>query len=104
MQWLYLAGILTGIAGLAALDWRYKLAFWRHPKQTWAVMLVTMGIFVVWDFLGIWLGIFIGGHSPYQLPFNLAPHFPLEELFFLFLLAYCTIVIYSGVATWRSRI
>ena len=104
MMWAYLAGLLVGIGGMAILDWRFKLAFWRNAPQTWAIVLLTMALFLVWDFLGIWLGIFIGGTSHYQLPFSLAPHFPLEELFFLFLLAYCTLVIYSGVSSWRSRI
>ena len=104
MQWFYLLGILIGITGMAIIDWRYKLAFWRNAKQTWAVVLTTMAIFILWDFFGIALGIFIGGQSPYQLPFSLAPHFPLEELFFLFLLGYCTVVIYRGMSQWRSRI
>lgn len=104
MTFAYLAGLLIGIAGMATIDWRYKLAFWRNKKQTWAIVLTAMAVFLVWDFLGIWLGIFIGGTSQYQLPFSLAPHFPLEELFFLFLLSYCTLVIYSGVHTWRSHI
>ncbi len=99
----YIAGLLIGITGMAALDWRYKLAFWYSAKQTWSIVLITMLVFIVWDAAGIALGIFLKGRSPYQLPFELAPHFPIEELFFLFLLAYCTLVIYRGVAIWRSR-
>ena len=104
MEWSYLAGIFVGIAGMAIIDWRYKLAFWRNPRRTAATVFTALGIFLLWDFFGIVLGIFRHGGSPYSLPFKLAPEFPVEELFFLFLLCYCTLVIYNGVATWRSRI
>lgn len=100
----YLVGLLVSIAGMATLDWRYKLAFWQSAKQTWLIVLATMAVFIVWDAAGIALGIFLKGHSPYQLPVELAPHFPIEEIFFLFLLAYCTLVIYRGVGAWRSHI
>lgn len=104
MEWLYLISILIGITGMAIIDWRYKLAFWCDKKRTIATVAVAVLIFIVWDFLGIFLGIFMHGQSPYALPFTLAPEFPLEELFFLILLCYCTLVIYNGVSSWRSRI
>lgn len=103
-MFVYLAGLVFGITGLAILDWRYKLAFWLDARRTWATTLTAVAAFVVWDFLGISLGIFKGGQSPLQLPFSLAPHFPFEEFFFLFLIAYSTLIIYRGVETWRSRI
>jgi lycopene cyclase domain-containing protein len=89
---------------MALLDWRYKLAYWHDAKRTIITVLAAMAIFILWDFLGIFLGIFIHGDSPYQLPFTLAPHFPLEEVLFLCLLTYCSLVIYNGVSKWRSRI
>jgi lycopene cyclase domain-containing protein len=104
MSWLYLGLLCFSIAGLAVLDWRYKLGFWFDAKRTWLTILATIVIFAIWDFFGISFGIFFHGDSPYSLPFTLAPEFPLEELFFLFLLAYCTLLIYRGVALWRSRI
>jgi lycopene cyclase domain-containing protein len=104
MEFLYLASLLFGIAGMTIIDWRYKLAYWKNAKQTAATVGTAMAIFIVWDFLGIFLGIFFHGGSSYQLPFTLAPEFPLEELFFLYLLTYCALVIYNGVSQWRSRI
>jgi hypothetical protein len=59
--------------------------------------------FTVWDLLGIFLGIFLHGQSPYQLPFTIVPHFPVEEIVFLFLLTYCTLVTYNGIVKWHSR-
>lgn len=104
MEWAYLTGILVGIIGMAIIDWRYKLAFWRNRRRTVMTVLVAMAIFAVWDALGIMLGVFQHGGSRYSLPFTIAPEFPVEELFFLCLLCYCTLVIYNGVLWWRSRI
>lgn len=55
-----------------------------------------MAIFLVWDVLGISLGIFFSGGSPYTLPYMVAPELPVEEFFFLFLLCYITLLIYRG--------
>ncbi len=104
MEWLYLIGLCIGITGMAVIDWRYNLAFWRDRKRTLATVATAVAVFVLWDFFGIFLGIFHHGGSPYALPFTLAPEFPIEELFFLVLLSYCTLVIYTGVSKWRSRI
>jgi lycopene cyclase domain-containing protein len=104
VQWLYLIGLLVGIGGLLTVDHRWKLAFWRDAKRTSLTVIVAVLIFNVWDFFGIFLGIFYHGGSPYSLPFRLAPEFPIEEIVFLFLLSYCTLILYHGVQAWRSRI
>lgn len=104
MAWAYLAGLAVGIAGLATIDWRYRLAFWRAPKQAAKTIACSMGIFIIWDFLGIALGVFRHGHSPYALPFVLLPEFPVEEIVFLFLLSYSALIIYTKGIAWRSRI
>lgn len=104
MYWVYLLGLIVGIAGMATIDWRYKLAYWHDRSRTLKVIGAAVAIFVVWDVLGIVLGIFRHGGSQYQLPFTLFPHFPVEEIFFLVLLTYTTLVIYTGASRWRSRI
>lgn len=103
MEWIYLAALLFSIGGLLILDWRYKLAFWNEPKRTGFTLVTAIAIFVLWDFIGIRLGIFFHGGSDYALPLRLAPEFPLEELFFLFLLSYSALIIWRGVTVWRSR-
>ena len=101
MQWLYLSALVVSISGLAVLDWRHKIAFWYDAKRTALTVSVAVGIFIIWDALGIALGIFFRGGSQYALPFNIAPEFPIEELFFLVLLCYTTLMIYLGVSRWR---
>jgi lycopene cyclase domain-containing protein len=99
----YLAGLLVSIAGLALLDRRFTLAFWFNAKRTSFTLGSAVAIFLVWDVLGITLGIFKHGMSPFSLPFTIAPEFPIEEILFLFLLCYSALLIYRGVGLWRSR-
>lgn len=96
----YLAGLLFGIAGMAMIDWRHKLAFWYDRRRTVVTLAACIGVFIVWDLLGIALGIFFHGGSDLSLPIRLLPEFPIEELFFLLLLCYCTLVIYQGASRW----
>lgn len=101
MQWLYLIALLVSISGLAFLDWRYKLAFWHDRERTTKVLAIAIAIFVLWDIRGISLGIFFHGGSDYTLPLRILPEFPVEELFFLLLLCYVTLLIYlAGSRLW----
>ncbi len=95
--------LCIAIGGLIVIDHRWKLAFWKDAKRTTATIATAMLVFVVWDFIGISLGIFFHGGSAYTLPLRLAPEFPLEEIFFLFLLTFSTLIIYNGVQKWHSR-
>ena len=95
-QFYYLAALLFSLSGLAVLDRRYKLAFWLDKKRALLTLGIGLAVFVVWDIAGIGLGIFLHGNSRYTLPFRLGPEFPLEELFFLALLCYTSLLIYTG--------
>lgn len=97
MQWYYIVSLLTGIGGLLTLDWRYKLAFWHAPRRTATVILITVSIFSLWDVVGISLGIFFHGGSVYTLPLRIIPEFPIEEIVFLFLLSYTSLLLYRGL-------
>lgn len=97
IQFSYLAFLLVGICGMAVIDWRYKLAYWHDRKRTLQTLAIAVAIFVVWDLLGIALGIFFHGGSQLTLPLRLLPEFPVEELFFLTLLCYSALVVYQGV-------
>lgn len=100
MEWLYLCSLLVSIGCLALLDHRYTLAFFHDPKRTVRTLLPAIGLFVIWDMLGIYLGIFYHGGSMFALPFRIAPEFPIEEIVFLFLLCYVTLLLYVG---WERK-
>ena len=95
-QWYYLLALVISLCGLAYADRRFQLAFWFDARRSVISIGATMMLFVIWDLLGISFGIFYHGNSTFTLPFRLLPEFPIEELFFLFLLCYVTLVIYRG--------
>lgn len=100
MSLLYLAALLLSIAGSAALDWRYRLAFWAHPLRTLAVVGIAVVGFVLWDLRAIALGIFVRGDAPWMTGLQLAPELPIEEPVFLALLSYVTLLLYLGAVRW----
>lgn len=99
MNFLYLAVLLLSLAGLVAIDKKHKLAFAKNPKAATIAIAVPYLIFVIWDAAGIALGIFFKGQSSFLSGFMVGPEFPVEELFFLALLCYSTLI----VSTWFSR-
>jgi len=97
----YLGVLLVSICGLIYIDYRYKLAFWHDARRTTLTIIISMCVFILWDITGIIMGIFLKGVSRYMLPFVIAPQFPVEELFFLFLLSFVTLLLYRGLGRWR---
>ena len=102
MQWFYLAGLIIAIGCLVIVDYKFKLAFFYQWQRTLITLLVAIWLFIVWDIFGIKLGIFFHGDSQFSLPIRIIPEFPLEELFFLFLLTYATLLIYRFVQKRRA--
>lgn len=94
MQWTYLIALLIVIVCLLLLDRRFKLAFFYDAKRSTLTLAISVWLFIVWDIFGIRLGIFSHGDSRYTLPFTIVPEFPIEELFFLFVLSYTALLIY----------
>lgn len=94
-SWWYLAALLGSLIGMTLLDHRHKLVFFRHGKASAIAVSVGVLFFAAADLLGIALGIFFRGDSPYLSGITIAPEFPLEELFFLTLLCYSILAVYS---------
>lgn len=100
MNWLYLSALIISFSGMAVIDRRYSLAFFEDSRRTFLTVLFSVGVFVVWDIVGIALGIFYSGNAPYMLRLYLGPEFPIEELVFLVFLTYFTLVVYRF---WSKR-
>lgn len=94
MEWFYLIILLFVIGCLLLVDRKFKLAFFYKAKQSALTLAIGMWLFIVWDIFGIRLGIFYHGGSQYTLPYRIIPEFPIEELFFLFVLTYSTLLIF----------
>ncbi len=102
MTFAYLAALLVSIAGLAALDFRYRVALFAEPVRTAATVGVAVAFFLVWDLVGVGLGIFFVGDAPYLSGLVIAPEVPIEEVFFLILLTYQTLLLYLAFARRRT--
>ena len=102
MQWFYLIGLVIAISCLVLIDRKFKLAFFHNFKRTALTLAISIWLFIVWDIFGIKLGIFFHGGSAYTLPYRIIPEFPIEEVFFLFLLTYIALLIYRFVEKRRA--
>ena len=92
---LYLVALGVALTGMALLDRRFALFFWRDGWRAAVTLLVGVVFFLVWDVVGIVTGVFVKGESPLFIGVTLAPHLPLEEVFFLLFLSYLSIVMFA---------
>jgi lycopene cyclase domain-containing protein len=102
----YLAGLIFSLVGLGLLDWRFRTAFTVNKKAATVAIVVPLVFFIIWDFAGIALGIFFRGDTSHLSGVLLAPDFPIEELFFLLLLNYTSLTLFTTVKrvmTKRSK-
>jgi lycopene cyclase domain-containing protein len=104
---VYLVALLGAILGTGLLDWRHKLAlFGGAPGRTLIVVGVGVAFLLLWDVVGIAEGVFFRGSGPWMTGALLGPELPLEELFFLILLCYSTLIAYllsASILTARPR-
>jgi lycopene cyclase domain-containing protein len=96
----YLAILLISLLGCYLLDRTHKLAFTVDSKRAFLSMVPAFVIFVIWDIAGITLGIFFRGNNTLLTGIQLFPEFPIEEVFFLMLLCYSTLI----ALTWISKV
>ena len=98
MTFGYLAALIFSLAGLTTLDARFKLAFFKQPVRALVTLTVPFLFFVTWDLTGIAGGIFFRGQTDHLTGFTVFHEFPIEELFFLAVLCYTTLLTYSALA------
>jgi lycopene cyclase domain-containing protein len=99
VSFMYLGFLLLSLFCLGLIDHRHKLAFWYDHRRTLKVFVLAITLFLVWDIIGISAGIFFSGGSPYASEIFLLPELPLEELFFLGLLVYTTLLVWR----WQTK-
>ncbi|PFG30636.1 lycopene cyclase domain-containing protein [Paramicrobacterium agarici] len=100
---IYAGCLLVSLTCIGLLDWRFRLALWRSPARSAAIIIVSVAFFAVWDVAGIALGVFRHTESQWATGILLAPHFPVEELIFLVFLSYLTLVMLSGSTRLLAR-
>ena len=92
----YLVALLISITGMAMLDRRFALFFWRDGWRAAVTLLVGVVFFLIWDVVGIDAGVFFRGETSFMTGIQIAPELPLEEVFFLVLLCWLTMNLHSG--------
>lgn len=96
-SFLYLTALVVSLAGLVLLDYRHRLAIFDGKRlRTLVTVAFGVAVFSVWDVAGISQGVFFQGPGPYQSGLMVGPEFPVEELFFLTLLCYSSLLAYLG--------
>ncbi|NEN06053.1 lycopene cyclase domain-containing protein [Diaminobutyricibacter tongyongensis] len=103
MSILYLLSLLGALGCMVLLDRRFRLFFWRDAWRATVVGVIGLVFFVVWDLLGIALGIFARGEAPISTGVLIAPELPIEELFFLAFLCYLTMILIAGARLVLDR-
>lgn len=93
----YLAVLVLSLIGVYLLDRRHQLAFTINPKRAILSLIPAYLVFLVWDVAGIALGIFFRGNNTLLSGLQLFPEFPIEELFFLALLCYSTLIAFRWI-------
>jgi lycopene cyclase domain-containing protein len=102
VSFVYLGLLLFSLAGLTALDFRFKLAFAKNAKAAAVAVGAPYLLFIIWDFAGIALGIFFKGQSKYLSGIMIAEDFPLEELFFLAVFCYTTLILATSISRLKK--
>jgi len=93
MRGEYLLFLLAAITCIGAMDYRWKLAYFNKPAQTWKILIISLVVFIIWDIAGILDKIFFIGHNHLLIGVRIG-QFPVEEIFFLVLLNYSSLIIY----------
>lgn len=94
---LYLAFLLLSLGCMVLLDHRFRLFFFADARRASVVLVAGVLFFTGWDLAGIGSDIFYRGETPFMLGLTLAPHLPVEEIFFLTFLCYLTMVVFGLV-------
>ena len=93
----YLLVLLLSLVGLYLLDRTHKLAFTVDAKRSLLSMVPAYLVFLIWDIAGIATGIFFRGQNTLLTGIQVFPEFPIEELFFLALLCYSALIVFTWV-------
>ena len=103
MSVVYLAALLLSLTGLGLLDYRHRLAVGNGAAiKTLVIVGASVAFFLIWDVFGIASGVFFRGGGPWMTGI-LAPELPLEEVFFLAVLSYSTLLSYLLAAKFLAK-
>ena len=88
MSLLYLGFLVVSLVCMGLVDHRWKLFLFDRPRAAVTAVVVGFVFFLVWDLVAIELAVYSKGDSPAMTGIDVAPHLPIEELFFITFLCY----------------
>ncbi len=92
MTGLYFGLLVLSIIGTVLLDYRHKLALFADARRTVLVVVLAVAFFLAWDINGVSNGVFFKGDSNLLVGWDVATEVPIEEVFFLTLLAHLALI------------
>lgn len=103
MKVWYLTALLLALLGLIVIDFRFHLAWWRDARRALLTFALGLTYFLTWDAVGIHSNIFFIGPAKILTGWRIAPQVPIEELFFLTLLIYVTLIIWQLMQRFQAK-
>jgi len=94
----YLAVQVVSFAGIAVIDHRWRLAFFRARAASVLTVTSAVALFLTWDVLGVRSGVFFRGQTDFMTGLTIAPEIPVEEVVFLSFLSYLALVSATGAS------
>lgn len=91
----YLLILVLSLSGLGLADWRYKLVVFDNPRAALMSITLLSGFFLCWDVVGLWLDTFSTNQAYVSGLYIVSPNLPIEEILFLVLLNYVTLICYQ---------
>ncbi len=94
-HYFYIFVLVFSIAGLLLADWRLRLAFWYDKIASTKAVGYTILLLLIFDVAGVINKIF-STNQDYVVRLNIiSPNIPIEEVVFLFMLCYVTLILYQ---------
>lgn len=99
----YLLALAVSATGVGLVDARWRLALWRDPVRTVALVALGAAFFLAWDLAGIAFGVFRHVDSRWATGALVAPQLPIEEVVFVAFLSYLTLVVHGAARRILER-
>lgn len=100
----YLVVQLVSFTGIAVIDHRWRLAWFRAPAATGLAVTAAVALLLTWDALGVRSGVFFRGQTDFMSGLLVAPEIPVEEVVFLAFLSYLALVCATGATTAADHV
>lgn len=86
--------LIIGISGLLLADRHYKLALFGNTLSCLKTITATVMLLFIFDIIGVINGVFFTNYKYVVGIYIFTPNLPIEEILFLMLLSYFSLIVY----------